>query len=97
MTASGVLWDHASKLFRGTIDFQNGSAGSEGDEKEDVLLMGDERGKPDDPADPLRRGRCRGKPRCLHRQALDDEMLFICLARGMSAGRSLQDDGQSTD
>lgn len=39
MNASGVLRDHAFKLFRGTIDFQRGSSGSVGDEKEDVLLM----------------------------------------------------------
>ncbi len=35
----GVLSDRAYKVFRGTIDFRNGSAGSVGDEQEDVLLM----------------------------------------------------------
>lgn len=37
----GVLKDHAFKLFRGTIDFQSGASGSEGEEKEDVLLLDD--------------------------------------------------------
>ena len=35
----GVLSDKAQKVFRGTIDFRNGSCGSVGDEQEDVLLM----------------------------------------------------------
>ena len=35
----GVLRGHARKTFRGTIDFQNGAAGSVGAEREDVLLM----------------------------------------------------------
>lgn len=39
ITASGVLRENAEKLFRGTIDFKNGSAGSEGHENENVLLM----------------------------------------------------------
>ncbi len=36
--ASGVLSDTAYKLFRGTIDFRKGCAGSSGTETEDVLL-----------------------------------------------------------
>ena len=39
--ASGVLKEAAFKLFRGTIDFKHGSAGSVGNEKEDVLLLDD--------------------------------------------------------
>ena len=39
MNISGVLRDQAFKLFRGTIDFQNGCSGAVGDELEDVLLM----------------------------------------------------------
>lgn len=35
----GVLRDRSEKLFRGTIDFVNGSAGSVGDENESVLLL----------------------------------------------------------
>ena len=41
MNANGVLRDRAFKIFRGTIDFQNGCAGATGDEMEDVLLMDD--------------------------------------------------------
>lgn len=41
INAHGVLKDRAFKLFRGTIDFQVGAAGSEGEEKEDVLLLDD--------------------------------------------------------
>ena len=33
--------DTASKTFRGTIDFKNGSSGSVGDEQEDALLLSD--------------------------------------------------------
>ena len=35
----GVLSDSASKIFKGTIDFRNGSAGAKGAEQEEVLLM----------------------------------------------------------
>ena len=42
MTVNGVLRDKASKTFRGTIDFVRGSAGSSGDETEDVLLLSDD-------------------------------------------------------
>ncbi|MCR5356785.1 MAG: SufD family Fe-S cluster assembly protein [Lachnospiraceae bacterium] len=40
--ADGVLMDRASKLFKGTIDFKTGCAGSKGQEQEKVLLLGDE-------------------------------------------------------
>ena len=39
INVSGSLKDKAVKVFRDTIDFRNGSAGSEGDEREDVLLL----------------------------------------------------------
>ncbi len=41
INTEGVLRDEAHKVFRGTIDFKNGSAGAKGNEKEDVLLMDD--------------------------------------------------------
>ena len=41
MKFKGVLMDTASKTFRGTIDFKNGSSGSVGDEQEDALLLSD--------------------------------------------------------
>ncbi|MDY4920805.1 MAG: SufD family Fe-S cluster assembly protein [Phascolarctobacterium sp.] len=42
MTADGVLKEGAFKIYRGTIDFKNGSAGALGDEKETVLLLSDD-------------------------------------------------------
>lgn len=39
--ANGVLRDTARKIFRGTIDFQRGSAGAVGAERENVLLIDD--------------------------------------------------------
>lgn len=39
MRAKGVLMDSATKVFRGTIDFKNGSSGSAGDEQEDTLML----------------------------------------------------------
>lgn len=40
MNAYGVLDHQAQKVFRGTIDFKRGSAGSVGGETEDVLMLG---------------------------------------------------------
>ena len=42
MSADGVLQSGANKIYRGTIDFKNGSAGAVGDEKETVLLLSDD-------------------------------------------------------
>lgn len=39
--ADGALKDSAQKIFRGTIDFKTGSAGSVGNEQETVLMLGD--------------------------------------------------------
>lgn len=41
MQISGILENEAKKLLRGTIDFVHGCVGAKGDEKEDVLLVGD--------------------------------------------------------
>ena len=41
ISAAGALKDNAQKIFRGTIDFKNGSAGSVGNEQETVLMLGD--------------------------------------------------------
>lgn len=38
----GVLADRAFKLFRGTIDFRQGASGSEGEETEEVLMLGED-------------------------------------------------------
>lgn len=42
ISAAGSLRDRSAKLFRGTIDFLKGSAGSVGGEKEEVLLIDEE-------------------------------------------------------
>lgn len=42
INAAGALKDAASKVFRGTIDFKKGSAGSVGNEHETVLMLGDD-------------------------------------------------------
>ena len=39
MQVKGALMDEAQKVFRGTLDFITGSAGSVGRENEDVILL----------------------------------------------------------
>ena len=41
INAAAALKDDARKIFRGTIDFKKGSAGSVGNEQETVLMLGD--------------------------------------------------------
>ncbi len=63
-----------------------------GNEKEDVLLLGDDVGESDDSADPLWEGRCGRKPRSFHRRMdektlfLSDERLYEEAAEAMIAG-----------
>ena len=42
ITVNGALRDASKKIFRGTIDFKTGAAGSVGNEQETVLMLGDE-------------------------------------------------------
>lgn len=42
ITVNGALRDASKKIFRGTIDFKTGAAGSVGNEQETVLILGDE-------------------------------------------------------
>ena len=42
INAAGALMDAASKIFRGTIDFKRGASDSVGNEKETVLMLGDD-------------------------------------------------------
>ena len=39
MIFRGVLDDHAKKIWRGTLDFKSGAAGSAGNEQEDTLML----------------------------------------------------------
>ena len=41
ISANGALMDAAEKIFRGTIDFKTGSSDSVGNEKETVLMLGE--------------------------------------------------------
>ena len=41
ISTAGALKHDAKKIFRGTIDFKKGSAGSVGNEQETVLMLGD--------------------------------------------------------
>lgn len=63
INAAGALKDAAHKVFRGTIDFKNGSSASVGNEKETVLMLGDDRCEQDRAAHPLRGGERRRQPR----------------------------------
>lgn len=41
ITVKGVLDESSEKIFKGTIDFKNGSVGAVGSENEDVLMIGE--------------------------------------------------------
>ncbi len=41
LTASGALMGKSDKIYRGTLDFQKGAAGSKGREEENVLILSD--------------------------------------------------------
>lgn len=84
MNADGILDDQAFKLFRGTIDFKNGSSGSKGDEKEDVLLIGDNVVNQTIPLILCAEEDVEGNHGASIGQ-LDEEMLFYLSSRGMSA------------
>ena len=83
INASGVLKDASSKLFRGTIDFQHGSAESVGAEKEDVLLMGDDVVNQTIPLILCAEEDVKGSHGASIGQ-LDEETLFYMQARGIS-------------
>lgn len=84
MNADGILDDQAFKLFRGTIDFKNGSSGSKGDEAENVLLMGENVVNQTIPLILCAEEDVEGNHGASIGQ-LDEEMLFYLSSRGMSA------------
>jgi hypothetical protein len=82
LNAAGALQGNAAKLFRGTIDFVKGCAGSVGNEKEEVLLMDDTTANQTIPLILCaeedvegNHGASIGKP--------DEEVLFYLAARGI--------------
>ena len=81
--AKGVLSDRAFKLFRGTIDFKAGSVGAEGEETEDVLLMGEDAVNQTIPLILCGEEDVQGSHGATIGR-LDDELLFYLCSRGMS-------------
>lgn len=81
--ADGILEDQAFKLLRGTIDFKNGSAGSEGEEKEEVLLLGEDIVNQTIPLILCAEEDVQGNHGATIGK-LDDEVLFYLCSRGMS-------------
>lgn len=83
MKIQGVLRENAFKLLRGTIDFKEGSAGSEGNETEDVLLMGEDVVNQTIPLILCAEERVQGNHGATIGK-LDDEVLFYLCSRGMT-------------
>lgn len=84
----GVLRENASKLFRGTIDFKTGSSGSKGDEKEDVLLLGEDAVNQTIPLILCAEEDVQGNHGATIGR-LDDETLFYLCSRGMTEKEAL--------
>ncbi|MCD8382525.1 MAG: SufD family Fe-S cluster assembly protein [Clostridiales bacterium] len=83
LRASGVLRDTARKLLRGTIDFQNGAAGAEGDEREDVLLLDEGVVNQTIPLILCAEEDVQGNHGATIGQ-LDEDLLFYLMSRGMT-------------
>ncbi len=83
MEASGVLDEGAFKLFRGTIDFVPGCAGAKGNEKEDVLLLGEDVVNQTIPLILCAEEDVEGNHGASMGR-LDDQMLFYLESRGIS-------------
>lgn len=81
--AAGALKDSARKIFRGTIDFKKGSADATGDEKETVLLLGDDVVNKTVPLILCAEETVAGNHGATIGQ-LDDETLFYFESRGIS-------------
>lgn len=80
----GALKDSAKKVFRGTIDFRNGSSGSTGAETENVLLLGDDVENKTIPVILCAEEDVNGSHGASIGE-LDDETLFYFAARGIDA------------
>lgn len=83
LKVDGVLDDRASKIFRGTIDFKQGASGSEGEEQEDVLLLGDDIVNQTIPLILCAEEDVQGNHGATIGQ-IDDEILFYLCSRGMT-------------
>ena len=83
MEVDGTLEENARKIFRGTIDFQQGCAGAKGTESENVLLMGDEMVNQTVPLILCKEEDVEGNHGASIGQ-LDEKMLFYLETRGIS-------------
>jgi len=87
MTFDGVLNDHARKTFRGTIDFRNGSAGSKGEEQENVLLLSNDVENRTIPVILCEEEDVEGSHGATIGQ-LDEQVLFYMATRGIDAAEA---------
>ena len=87
MTFDGVLNDHARKTFRGTIDFRNGSAGSKGEEQENVLLLSNDVENRTMPVILCEEEDVEGSHGATIGQ-LDEQVLFYMATRGIDAAEA---------
>ncbi len=81
--ANGILKDEARKLFRGTIDFKTGCIGAEGEETEDVLLLGEDVVNQTIPLILCGEEQVQGNHGATIGK-LDEEVLFYLCSRGMT-------------
>ncbi len=94
MESSGVLSGEAFKLFRGTIDFVKGCPGSVGNEKEDVLLLGDDVVNQTIPLILCAEEDVEGNHGASIGE-LDEKTLFYLMSRGLYQGSSRENDCKS--
>ena len=80
--ASGALMERAKKVFRGTIDFKRGSAGSVGSENETVLLLGEDAENKTVPVILCAEENVEGSHGATIGE-LDEDMLFYFASRGI--------------
>lgn len=83
ITSDGVLQEGARKIYRGTIDFKNGSSGATGDENETVLLLSDDIVSQSVPLILCSEEDVQGNHGASIGK-LDDELLFYFMSRGFS-------------
>ena len=83
MEVNGTLEEGAKKIFRGTIDFRQGCAGTKAAENENVMLMGDEMVNQTIPVILCKEEDVEGSHGASIGQ-LDDKVLFYLGSRGIS-------------
>lgn len=85
--ADGTLKNNANKVFRGTIDFKTGASGSEGEETENVLLLGDNVINKTIPLILCAEEDVKGSHGATIGE-LDEDMLFYFASRGIGADKA---------